>query len=630
MLCLGTAGAMGQGQTITQGWLFECWDLTLDDPNPYSDDWGINIVANNLFGASMGVVGDVTLGPPCWPTRTLEAAGRLSFFGGLLGSVQTTFDDGLAYTMGAPWEPAGDFAFARILLDDNDPANSVLFGDSGLRLAYVGASKRYMVGGWTDGSVDVVLTVRNVGDAAILWWDILNLQDEPRPIGMLFGAWAAMHTGFGQVDSQTGANLFFFTRSSNFGFFKLTQDLFSGYAVTGTTRPLRNDHNIRQTSTRFPDKVSFFAGQTEAYGFQITNVPDETQQRLSPDPLDARNFLGATVADRIRIGDYFWTLWDNNMRLNVFADPTGLKEEADVIITEHSFIQRFPVQQVPPGGLRRIIQVIRSTWGVSDYNDPYTAIIDAPRLINADPNGVDGLSPNPMKIRAYIDNQYARLDQEVTMQNVRFVIQFPKPKIDGVEVLGLENGLMLAPGEQEEKILATIGPNGISFVEWDVVSDGTTFGEMPVEVTFAPTPGPVKTLTAIVRIAATPRMELLAGAQMVTFPYTFPDTSIGTVIGLQPEIDFRAFKYDPGQLSYVQASSVERGVGYWVIPTSDQGFVTLQNATAPIDNGSGGLLTTIEPGWNLIGNPYNYAVPLADRSPSWRTALPTRSRGTSL
>ncbi|MCH7944663.1 MAG: hypothetical protein IIC73_01420 [Armatimonadetes bacterium] len=395
------------------------------------------------------------------------------------------------------------------------------------------------------------------------------------------------------------------TRGTNFGFNKLTQELFSGYAVTGTTRAIRNDHSFRSTSTRFPDKVLFFAGQTMAWGLEATNVPDETQQRLSPDPLRAGFFLAASSADRIRIGQYRsgdgrgGTLWNNVMNMDVFADFSGLKEEADIFITEHSYIQRFPVQQVAPGGLRRIIQVIRSTWGVSDYNDPYTAIIDAPRLINSDPNGVDGLSPNPMKIRAYIDNQDAKLDQEVTMQNVRFIIELP-------------DGLSLVPGQQQEKILATILPNGISFVEWDVVSDGVTFGELPVDVTFAPTPGPVKKLTAVIRVAATPRMRIAAGAQMVTFPYTFADTSIGSVLGLQPEIDFRAFKWDPGQLAYVQASTAERGVGYWITPTSDHGFLTLQNAKTPLDLGTGGLLFTINHGWNLIGNPYNYAVPLSD------------------
>ncbi|MCH8992381.1 MAG: hypothetical protein IIA44_11625 [Acidobacteria bacterium] len=279
--------------------------------------------------------------------------------------------------------------------------------------------------------VDVILTVRNVGDAAILWWDIMNLSDEPRALGMLYGSWVAMHTGLGQIDSQSGANIFFMIRGTNFGINKLTQDLFTGYAVTGTTRAIRNDHNLRRTSTRFPDKIAFYAGQTEAYGLLATMVPDETQRKLSPDPLDARFFLGATTADRVRIGNYLsgdgrgGTLWDNVMVMDVFADATGLQEEADIIITEHSYIQRFPVQQVSPGGFRRIIQVIRSTWGVSDYNDPYTAVLDAPRLVNADPNGVDGLSPNPMRIRAYLDNQYAKLDQEVTMQNVRFIIELP-------------------------------------------------------------------------------------------------------------------------------------------------------------------------------------------------------------
>jgi hypothetical protein len=99
---------------------------------------------------------------------------------------------------------------------------------------------------------------------------------------------------------------------------------------------------------------------------------------------------------------------------------------------------------------------------------------------------------------------------------------------------------------------------------------------------------------------------------MMTFPYLFPDNSLGAVLGLTPEVDFRAFRWDPGQKAYLQASVATRGEGLWIVPLSDHGFVTLNNASLAPDAATGGLTYTIRQGWNMIGNPYNYGVPLSD------------------
>lgn len=603
-----------QAQIIGAGWFEECRDFSTDPPPPqYSPDYLINVVENGIFGVSVGGSGDSTWGggdpAVCYdPARVLDASGRLAFFMGSTGSVQSSFDDGMALSMGAPFDPVGDFCYVRILKDSNEPGDSELFGDGGLDLFFQGASKRYIVSIWSDADVQVKLVARNVGDAAILWWDLRNLAPEPHSYGLLFGVWGAQHTSFGQFDSQTFTNQFFSMPAyspnslplpTNFGFHKWTSDFFSGYFITPTTRPIRNDHRLPRTSTRFPAWVQYLAGQTEAYGMHLTNVPDLTMRKLSPDPLNANQFIGASTADLIRIGDHRFAMWDNNMTMNVFGDPTGTLEEQDIIVSQHAVIQRYPIAAVNVGATRRIIQVIKSNWGVSDYNDPYAAVVDAPKLINADPNGQGGLSPNPMTVRAYIDNQYAKLDQEVALQSVRFVITLP-------------TGLSLAPGETQEKVIGTVFPNAIGLVEWQVESDGVTFGELPISVTFAPTPGPQKTLSTIIRVAATPIMRLAAGAQLVTFPYNFSDNSLGAVLGLTPEVDFRAFKYDPGQGAYLPASVANRGEGLWIVPMSDQGFIALNGATVAPDAGTGGLLYTLRKGWNMIGNPYNYAVPLSD------------------
>jgi hypothetical protein len=568
-------------------------------------------INNGIFGVSIGVSGTAHWGSPdneplpCFsPEEDLESVGRLSFIMGDTGSIQSNFDDGLALSMGAPFDPIDDFCYVLIMKGDNEPGSGVMFGTDGLRLAFTGASKRYFKAAWSDADVDVILTVRNVGDAAILDWQLQNLLEDPQPLGLTFAMWAGMHTSFGRVDSQTGASMFFtinyFSKPVNsFGAHKVTPEGFTGYFVTPTTRPIRNPHKFLKTSNRFPAWVQALAGQTEAYGIQLTNVPDSTMTKLSPNPLNSNQYFGATPVDLINIGDHGNIMAGNTVSFNVFGDNTGLQEEADILFGRHAVVQRYNVTNVTSLGTRHIIQVVKSNWGVGNYNDPYTALVDAPKLINHDPSGQDELSPNPFTVRAYIDNQYAKLDQTITMSGARYIITLP-------------TGLSLVAGETAEKTVSGIAPNALRFVEWQVESDGNTFGDLPITVTFIPTPGPQKVITTSVRVAATPRIRIATGPQMVTFPYDFLDNSLGAILGLVPEVDFQAYKWDPGQGAYLQASTAIRGESVWIVPTNDEGYIDMNGASTPADTPTGGMLTTLRKGWNMIGNPYNYAVPLAD------------------
>jgi len=144
-LALGlVAGAFAQGQ-----WFFTCWDPEND--NPLSDDWGYNIVRNELFETTMGGSGTVTWGGangPCFaPAVTGDVAGRIGFRIGTLGSRHSTFDEGMALTMGYP-TPTGSWSAASIVkVSDTGAVTQAFFGASGLSLFYPGASDRYLLAG---------------------------------------------------------------------------------------------------------------------------------------------------------------------------------------------------------------------------------------------------------------------------------------------------------------------------------------------------------------------------------------------------------------------------------------------------------------------------------------------------
>ncbi len=587
------AGLCLSGASLAQGWNFECIDP--DNTQPYSGYSTIE-VSNSLMRAVLGVSGTVTYGggtiQPCYSTaRTLDAAGRLGFQIGGVGSVQSSFDDFLALTVGMPNDAAGDYVFARILKNSNEPDGSALFGDQGLSVAFVGASQRYLRAIWSDADVEVEYEMRLIADAVRMRWRLRNLQAENQALGLLFCCYAGMRTGQGQTDSQTGANQANSLLGGLNSNVKLTPEGYIGFTVLPTTKPVRNERRYASTNPKFPNYVDFMFGQTEAYGMRVENVP-------------APAFTDATAADLILIGNQRGPIEGltagTNVRLHVAGDPTGTAEEADILLNETTFVQRFPTVSVAPGGSRDVVHYIRSPWSAGDYNDPYAIIADAPRLIAADEFGQDGLNPNPFTIRAYVDNQYARIDREVALSNVALTINLP-------------DGLSLVPGENATKNIGSIAPNAIANTQWQVQSDGETFGNLSYTITVSPTPGPVKVITGTIKIAATPRMEIGDGANLLTFPYNFNDTSFNTILGMQAGIDYVAYRWDPETLTYAPVSSPERGVGYWILANGNKGVVDLNGADSSIDDaGPGGLLTTIKRGWNLIGNPYNYPVPLSD------------------
>lgn len=183
---------LGASQAFSQlGWFAQCKDpLILPPASQYSADYGAIGIEDSLVGVSLGVSGNVIWGGPsgpCYaPGRTLNASGRLAFYVGTEGSIQSDFDNNLALTTGAPTDPVGDFTYGKILKDGETNAASVLYGGTGLRVAYVGASKRYAITAWNDADVDVELETKVLGDAVRLRWRMRNLKAENQNLGLLF------------------------------------------------------------------------------------------------------------------------------------------------------------------------------------------------------------------------------------------------------------------------------------------------------------------------------------------------------------------------------------------------------------------------------------------------------------
>ncbi len=597
-LGLLAGAALAQAPPTGPGWFLECIDPDKDG-NPftaYSDDYNILALGNDLIKVALGTSGKVDFGGDrnddkisvCYSdTRSLEAAGRLCFSVGPLGSVQSAFDNDLALTTGAPMDPVGDFCYARILKGDNN--TSVLYGDGGMQGFWTGLSKRYMIGVWSDADVSAELEVRVIADAVRLRWRLTNLKATPQPLGLMWGAYVGM---FGSTKDSVGANEantrlqgWTGTRRVYDTFLSFPDMDYIGWTTLPTGKPVRNWRRYASSSPTFPAYVDFQFAQAQPYGTRVENGPTEATK-------------DASMADLIVLGSHTGLLGGNAMYPHVFGDPNDTKEEADVAINDMSFIQRFPVQTVAAGAYRDVVHYVRQPWSSASYLDPYSVVVDAPRVIAPNRSGDPGFQQSEYTVRAYVDNQYAVLDKEVAQQNVKLTITLP-PGVD------------LASGEAATKTIGRVEPNAIASVDWKVVPQVTAHGKLPFIVSVNAVPGPAKTVTAYTEVAPTRVLRLSAGPNLVTFPYRFADSSLDAILGLQAGVDYLAYRWNPEQYTYVPTTTVERGAAYWVVPATDQGYVTLQNASEATDTAKGGTLFSLSQGWNLIGNPYNYPVPLA-------------------
>lgn len=583
-LTLGLAALAFGVANAQAGWSTECIDV-VNNTMPFSTDYAAGFVVTNLMGINYGVSGTATHGGttipgPCFTTaRTLNAAGRFAFGVPGTGSEQSPFDDALALTMGWPGEPVGDYTYAMITTPDG--AAPELFCTNGVQTTFVGASNRYAVIIAQQTAGQVQLEMRVLADAARLRWRFIDTGGVGG-FGLIWVMSPWMRSAAPDYQGFTQANTLIGSASGNP---KFTSERYIGFVTFDDGRPIRTEKKRDIIDPNFPKYVRALWGQSDAYGIQL----DTQANPSTPD---------ASTSDLIKVGDWTFTGQNNNATINLFGDPSGTVDDNDILIDDMCILQRFATSQTGTNGSADIVQYIRSAWSVGSYNDPYTTVLDAPRSVNYDgPAAGGGSTPNPMTVRLWIDNQYATIDKEVPLHEVSANITLPA-------------GLTLAPGETQTKTITRIDPNVIDSLEWQVVSDGETFGNLPITVTMSTVPGPTKTLTRVVRVSAAPVMSLVQGPNMLAFPYQFGDSSLDSILNLTTGVDYIAYQWDPVQRSYTPTTSAQRGLGYWVIPNTALPSHQLVGAGLPPDTGSGGLLVNLQPGWNLIGNPYNYAVPI--------------------
>jgi hypothetical protein len=598
-IVLGGAGvAAAQG-----GWAWDWICIHPENQTPYSDDFGINTIANDLFLATVGGSGTVTYGGqggPCFsPAFTAEVRGRVGFSYGFVGSSHSDIDDNMRLTMGMPISPAATWSYANLVRQapGAQPTRS-LFGANPFILFFSGASDRYIYAETVNDGVNMRLIVDVVGDAARLEWRLQNQTPDPLGLGLWFGQWVVFLDNFGEIHE-------------------------AGFVWTPGRRPLRiNERFIRNLDiANFPDVVNFGINREHAFGLQVLNgTPREEFNRA----------YGAdiTPVDEFVIGDQFFLLGSARSNASNFPDFIFERDgQGDLEFQdgdgftgggpgffgrEPAYIQKWQPSTVGAGGERRIVGWYRSTYATSDYGAPYAVVLDPPNVIAPDPADPHQFENSPFHIRVYVDNirGFTAADREIPLNDVRITLLLPQ----GLHVAG-------NPAQRQiTRTIARVEPKEVRFIDFQVEAEEFAFGELTYQVRVSPSPGPEKLIPGTIMIGTTPRLLVREGANLVAAPWFFADRTWETVLqnlGVI-NVDYQVFTWDPQQNGYIIQTHPQRGHGSWIVSDVDAGFVPLASEPGdpnsspqiPPDIDTGAPLIQIRHGWNLIGNPYPYSIPL--------------------
>lgn len=593
-------GVVGAGLAVTSAYGQANWgDLCIDPMNmmPRTNPYITNNVFNTLMLVHMGLVGTVTYGGasgPCFvPARTFPIPGRFALSVGTEGSIQQTsanFEDALmALTFGAFLDPISVLAATT----RNGTRNQ--WGASGFSEFFRGFSNRYMSATSTADSVRAKCQVEVVADAARFRWQLTNTGTTASNIGLWFGGAVAMLLD-GNASSTTGDFIS--------GFFGKPV-----YAYLPNLRPPATDtlYDKALNPATFPAYVDFLFGQSDyTGGFRLENGPSEATGDIPTNqPSDVSQFY---------IGKIGFILGDlTSTNLTFAASPLPDTE----FRTSPSWLQVFPERNVEPGQTIQILHYVRSTWGASNYQLPYGVCVDAPKVLGTPSTvGSGQVAPNPFAMRVYVDNVggYGFDGHEFPLNDVRVKVSFEPTS--GVTITGASATVPYVL----EKTIPVVQPREDEFIDFQAAVGPNVAGFVPYKVEIFSQPGNVsKTIKGTINVAARARLQLVKDANFVTLPYLFSDSSLETILAdfLDPNVpggDFQAYKWDPIQQGYVITNVADRGHGMWIIYDNAASAPAIANlAGNPVLPGSElaqAPLIQGRDGFNMIGNPYNYQIPI--------------------
>lgn len=648
-LALGVPAFAQSGPVLD--WGNVCWD-----GKTTSTDYILYDIGTPLFAAQLTIAGtapafssSASLGS-CFKFTTgywgetdtnspaSTAAASLSFtygdpfsgYTGEVGSIQTQRDDYMVTSFGAPAFTGNPWSYSMLVVDGAAPTAIPAF-----TTYFTGQSDRYMYGEVTVGDIDVILRVDIVGDAARAQWRFVNNGTASHTVGLWSGQWSAMMvqpaTANG-VPQTAGVHPIYIPSYPGGSVTPPYQNTKPLYVTMPHNLPPVTEHRYKRAtdSADFPEYVNLLYSQNLPYGLRVENGPYDVNvfdTQVHGGVHDGQQIQN-NGADEFVFGSEHYLL----------GGPTGTGTMPDYTFPEvfpgagysdvdprfdAGYIQKWydTGNTVAPADERVIIQYYRTTWSNSDYRLPYATVVDAPRMFQPTPGNPSVITPANARVRVNVDNTYgySNIISGVPLKNVQITLRFAKSsglKFDQTldqpqEAVQMFNGVQQVV-VYSTKTISQINARRMDFVDFHITPSSTVSGDLPYDVTVTPAPGPVRVITGSIYSSPTPTLALTSGANLVTVPWVFPDNSWTSVLGLAPG-SFNAFVWDPVDSGYKPSTTAQRGTGQWLVTKQDFPALSLNsNATIPTDVDGGFTPISLSPGWNLVGNPYNYRIKLGE------------------
>jgi hypothetical protein len=613
---------------------------------------GYSYIKNHAIGVVLGVAGTYSVNYGGNRTVTYNAPGMLSF-GNQRGSLQWGTDDfkgmnGLNYdevlVAGRPagygmWPLAGHFqrntgdydysAYSRLQVDGNtaDPTLVPILGADGPSFGPLidrgpdGWRLRTVYNVGPDNLIQVEQQISLYNQTAKIRWIITNLDAEGHSVGLRFvinnrmasfGGGGGPFSGFHYVDPVVG--------------------------VSKETSLL--------TGANIPDHLNIYGKR------------HETDSPLEP-AFSARHTFrgfGATLPTQVYVTDSF-ELRPENANSYLPGDvPGSVHQRLDTGIAVASYFGPF---NLAPGGSAEIVtyygngtpsarldsDYVVSAEGTEALAYNSSAAID-PTVVGTKKTAGDYqnvgkkfLTPNPFRIYGEVYNRAPSTPTaSINLEGVRASLVLPQ---------GLELATDTTTGNVDvpEKVLGdngTVASDRPASASWLVQPRGDVFGTLTYQVSFQTRDFGSKQISRTITIPATPFRTVTAETfQMIGFPFAFdpvltnngdPATVINTLTS--PEDEPVAFyRWDPVTQDYgPPVTQLVTGQGYFYRPNFSRTFyargVKPVPGQAQVGNVNLDQVTrhqiTLEPGWNMISNPYLYDVPikyLQFRSPEDNTNI---------
>lgn len=587
-------GLLGAGALAQQG-----WTICNAPENPFSDPYTVQTLATPLFITTLGIGGTITYGGtggPCFdPAITSNVNGRLGFMIGQQGSVHTNLDNFLALTFGMPASPAA--TWSSFVTRRN--GTKTLYGANGFSTWFAGASGRYVYTETTNDGVFVQTRVDLLGNGARVSWTMTNTGADAATLGIWYGVYPAMTN-----ESLVGPD--------DAGFFGK-----SPYVYLPGKRPLITEQRYnRATDPTFPEFFDVLHGQSTPFGLRFYNGPVTVNTANGPRISNP----DADLVEEIAVGNM--SSAPSPGLLGGVGGGDGTIPDVirpDVALGDVAVVQKWQDRLVAGGQSTRYTMYFSAAYGNADYSDPYTVVVDPPQVVTTDPADPSQYTNNPFPIRVWVDNtgKPGFADQsEGTAQplsNVRIRVTLG----EGLTFVGetLDTGTT----NSVTKTIASLAPKALGSRDFNVQVTGARFGNLEYTVTITPFIGASKTIRGTIPVSATANLKIPASKlSLISVPWSFADSSWGAILGAE-NINSKLFAWDADLKTYTATTAAERGRGYWLVYTGNtvpangidyQGGPQEPADLVPTPQATGQVQMRLKSGWNLIGNPFNYPLPI--------------------